>query len=493
MKYKRIIILLLTLFIICFVQFNNYSSYDEMTTPHKPMEISPSMYIDLTADEREFIHSLGVIQVVVDESFPPISYYDANKKEFVGISIEVLGILSKTIGFEYTIIQDETLSWADRLNLIRDNKALILCGASISDERKKYGYFTDTPYFEMNYALIGSINHHVRITDINDISKYKIGLIEGTSINEYILKFAYPQNIIYYKTFDDAFAALKKQEINLIPDNEASFIEKYFKGKLFDYEIVFSINGNVRKYAFFSPKTEEGKKLTTILTKGMKRIPLKKVANTYYEDKSIFAYYKDHVQQEQRISEIRNFFLLLLIGIFIIFINVTALMRKRNKELEFLSSTDYLTGLKNRTALFNDFSDLSKLTKAIVCYIDLDNFKIINDTFGHETGDMVLQSTAHRLKEFLPDANIYRMGGDEFLIIITSAAIFDGKSLLAHIENPIHDKQNIYQVSASIGYIDTSECKYSSLNEIINAADTAMLKAKTLGKNNIVKAPNLLP
>lgn len=264
-------------------------------------------------------------------------------------------------------------------------------------------------------------------------------------------------------------------------------MERYFTGKLFDYEIVFSINDNVRQYAFFSPKTEKGEKLIELLDKGMKNLDLKAITGQYYEDKSIFAYYKEHVMQEQHMNELRNFLLLLLLTIFIIFMIATILMRRRNKELEWLSATDYLTGIKNRHALFSEFSDVSRLQDSIVIYVDLDHFKVINNNFGHEAGDLVLQEVAGRLRSCLSQASVYRMGGDEFLLILEAGVMFDGAALLSRIEQPIAHNGNVYQVSGSIGYIDMLECQGMSLNEIITMADTTMLHAKASGKSRIVK------
>ncbi|SHI76799.1 diguanylate cyclase (GGDEF) domain-containing protein [Propionispora hippei DSM 15287] len=472
--------------IIGVTAFYGYRIQEARTAQNRHVTITPDMQIELTAEEREFINSLGTLKVAVDERFPPVSCYSRKTGEFDGVSIEVLRILSQTLGFKYTLIPYDELSWIDHLNLIRDNKIDILCAASITDERKSYGYFANTVYFEMNYALIGAIDHHVRLSRINDIARYKVGLVEGMSVNDYLLKFADPQKVTYYRTFDDAFAALRNQEVSLISHNEAAFVERYFTGKLFDYEIVFSINDNIRRYAFFSPKTEKGKKLIQILDKGMKRLDLKAIAGQYYEDKSIFAYYKDHVMQEQRMNELRKFFLLLLLTTFIIFMIATVLMRRRNRELERLAATDYLTGVKNRHALFSEFSDMARLQQSSIIYVDLDHFKAINDNFGHEAGDRVLQEIAARLQKCLPQASVYRMGGDEFLLILESGREFDGAVLLSQIEQPVYHNQNMYCVSASIGYVDITQCSGKSLNEIITMADTVMLQAKASGKNRMV-------
>lgn len=464
-----------------------YPSPDEPDAAERYIELHPEARVELTVQERQFLDSLGVLKVMVDEKYPPISYYDATTKTFGGISVDVLAILSKTLGFDYQIIHDPDLLWADRLNMIRDDKIDILCGASVNDERKQYGYFSDKAYFAMNYAVIGTVNHHIRLTAINNIARYRIGLVKGMAINDYIVNIAGDRQIVYYPTFQAALAALKAQEVDLTLGNEAVFTEEYFKGNHFEFEILFSIYDAVKQYAFFCPRTDDGKKLAAILSKGMNQINLDEVISAHYQYKSIFAYYKEYMEKLQRANTVRNIVIAVLIVCSVSCLLIVLLIRSRNKDLKRLSLTDYLTGLKNRNALFQEFANVAKLSGQVVAYLDLDRFKRVNDSYGHEAGDRVLAEIAQRLQTALPAANIYRMGGDEFLIIVAAAALPDTEALLTIINKPITADRNVYQVGASIGYVDIAGFQAGSLNEVIHAADGAMLAAKALGENQSVK------
>lgn len=370
----------------------------------------------LTSDERKFLKELGEIQMIVDDDYAPISYFDNGTNEYGGIAVEVMKQLSQLLDFEFTIIRDDLLTWSDKLDMIKKNEAHVLGGASISDSRLKYGYFTDETYFQVNYAIIGSVDHHIIIRKLSDIGKYRIGLIKQTGINNLILENVLPDTQVeYFDTMEDALLDLKNHEVDLVTDNEAVFIEEYFNNKRFDYEILYSVHDMVKEYKYFTPKTEEGLILSSILNKGMKEINIDLIISDRYQNKSIFTYYKEHTEKLRRENQVRNLALIALIFIVIIVLTTIIVIKIKNNELEVLAKIDNLTKLKNRNSLFQDYNKREKLNKNRVYFIDLDDFKFINDNYGHDAGDQVLKGVGKRLSDFAPKAHIYRIGGDEFL------------------------------------------------------------------------------
>lgn len=155
---------------------------------------------------------------------------------------------------------------------------------------------------------------------------------------------------------------------------------------------------------------------------------------------------------------------------------------------------DFLTGLPNRI-LFNDRLNQAiekakrKETKVALLFIDLDHFKEINDSLGHETGDEILKEVTTRLANTIRDEDtIARLGGDEFTIIIEDLAKGEDSSALAKkilevLSKPIVIKDNTLYVSSSIG-ISIYPNDGESAQNLLKYADSAMYKAKAEGRNN---------
>jgi diguanylate cyclase (GGDEF)-like protein len=168
--------------------------------------------------------------------------------------------------------------------------------------------------------------------------------------------------------------------------------------------------------------------------------------------------------------------------------------RKRAEErLDHLANYDTVTGLPNRY-YFNERLSMA-LSKAkqsreavALMFLDLDNFKVVNDTLGHHVGDEVLQYVAHRLQRILrPGEAICRVGGDEFAVILenindpSQATLVAGKCIKA-LSGVIDFNGNDVYVSVSIG-ISLYPQDTTDMHELLKNADTAMYHAKAKGKN----------
>jgi diguanylate cyclase (GGDEF)-like protein/PAS domain S-box-containing protein len=162
------------------------------------------------------------------------------------------------------------------------------------------------------------------------------------------------------------------------------------------------------------------------------------------------------------------------------------------KELDYLSSHDVLTGLTNRYSLniqleyiIND-SKRNKKNFSLF-YIDLDNFKLVNDTFGHNEGDLLLENIAKKLKKHIRENDIFaRIGGDEFIIVYTNITEEDklrlAETLLKSIYDLLTPEQKLLDVSASIG-ISSYPKDGDNVDMLLKSADSAMYMIKQNGKS----------
>jgi diguanylate cyclase (GGDEF)-like protein/PAS domain S-box-containing protein len=168
--------------------------------------------------------------------------------------------------------------------------------------------------------------------------------------------------------------------------------------------------------------------------------------------------------------------------------------KSAEERVRYLATHDGLTGLPNR-AMFSEFlqqalaSAKRRADQVAVLFIDLDRFKTINDSLGHEAGDMMLREIALRLRKILRASDIVaRLGGDEFVVLLhdvtaESEAATVARSLLLEIMKAIVILGQECRVTASIG-ICLHPADGQDDSSIMKNADMAMYQAKELGKNN---------
>jgi diguanylate cyclase (GGDEF)-like protein len=164
-------------------------------------------------------------------------------------------------------------------------------------------------------------------------------------------------------------------------------------------------------------------------------------------------------------------------------------------QLGWLASHDPLTTLPNRRLFFREL-DLAlaratqRKTTCAVLFIDVDDFKSVNDDFGHEAGDAVLFTVAGRLDGVLRSHDVLsRLGGDEFAALcedVDEASVFDiAQRLLAGAPEPVRCRGGdvTVTVSVGIGLVCAGQC---DADELLRDADRAMYEAKRAGKNRVV-------
>nr|WP_194710008.1 EAL domain-containing protein [Pseudoalteromonas sp. S16_S37] len=163
-------------------------------------------------------------------------------------------------------------------------------------------------------------------------------------------------------------------------------------------------------------------------------------------------------------------------------------------QLRHLALHDTLTGLHNRYYFDQQLQNICSSVKGLndvehaLLYIDLDHFKIINDSKGHQQGDIVLKEVSQLFGENISDEHlVFRIGGDEFAIILSNTNLLDAhivaESICMAIEkHKFHSEENSYSISCSIGLTQITLENHDA-NECLKQADIALYVAKSLGRN----------
>lgn len=162
-----------------------------------------------------------------------------------------------------------------------------------------------------------------------------------------------------------------------------------------------------------------------------------------------------------------------------------------DRSLE-MAVTDPLTGLRNRRYVRRHLEGVLRNAGAAVLLIDVDRFKLVNDTYGHAAGDVVLREVAERVRGHLRAADVVaRYGGEEFLVVMSGALVEDGMLVAERLRGaiaavPIAAEGQSLSVTASIGVAaaDTG----AASDDVVSAADAALYRAKNNGRNRVEPA-----
>lgn len=172
--------------------------------------------------------------------------------------------------------------------------------------------------------------------------------------------------------------------------------------------------------------------------------------------------------------------------LFILFFSWGAMFFDRN-VLEKMAFQDAITGLSNRNEMNKFFNTFIGNESIGVLFIDLDKFKVINDTIGHNMGDLLISEVGTRLQQFVRnDQRVFRIGGDEFLLVVKHCDEKRAEQLANEVLQSIKDvyriEENELYITVSIG-ISIGTITNSDRFTLLKEADMAMYRAKKSGKN----------
>lgn len=159
------------------------------------------------------------------------------------------------------------------------------------------------------------------------------------------------------------------------------------------------------------------------------------------------------------------------------------------EKLTYYANTDIMTGVLNRRAgleLFSKKLNFSKIygENLVVCFVDVDRLKLVNDTFGHEEGDKLLISAAKILRENIRETDlVIRMGGDEFLVVFPKTTMKEVNKVWYKIFGSVeeaNENNDKYNLSLSYGFYECNKetQEEMSMTDLIKRADADMYKKR---------------
>jgi len=449
-------------------------------TPFLLDEVIQSNQLDQEFNDKEIAYLLKKekITMCVDPNWMP--FESIKNGIHYGIAADYMDLFQQQLPVPIVLV--ETSSWPESTQKAQQRECDILSLAASTPARRKYMNFT-APYITLP-VVIATTNDKIYIEDIEDILNEKIGIVQGYAIAE-SLRRKYPRaNIVDVASITDGLEKVESGEIYCYVDNLmviAEQIQKQFTGSI-------KISGRIKDEVKLAIGTRNDEPiLQNIFNKLIPTITPKQKQTIYNRWVSV----------NQEVAFDYHLFWTLF-GIFALISGFYAVhfyqLSKYNRLLLKLSETDKLTGMYNRCKLDELLLEKQQLflrykTACGIAILDIDHFKHINDTYGHQTGDSVLIELSNLMTENLRSTDVIgRWGGEEFLIIApnsdTKETTILAEKMLDRIRS--HRFKTIETLTASCGVSSFEDG--NDIQNTLRLADEALYRAKAGGRDKVLSS-----
>jgi len=373
--------------------------------------IQPNRSFILSEQESQFIQSLPPLKVMVDENFMPLSYYNVKTGAFEGISVDLYRHIAERLGLKHQFLRDPTLTWKDKVELLKNRKIDLLMSASFTAERAQYGVFTSS-FYKSFYGAIALKSRNIVLSDSYDLANFKVGVTKSTAIIPFITTFVPAQQIIYYDNPIDLYHGIRSGQVDIALRNKYVFQEERFNKELFDLDLVHTLVESPSKYCYFFVKSEANQRLVEIIDRYLAGVNYGKLIAHYEkgEDELVIRYINQKQQQKQlRLATAVVVAMLVMVGF--AYLN----HRRASRKLEALNAHLY-----NQAKLLN-------LTHDSIIVRTMDNvITFWNDgaakRYGWKAEDVVEKATTHDLLQ-----TIFPIPLDEIKDILLHNDLWEGE------------------------------------------------------------------
>lgn len=449
--------------------------------------------VTLTKTEQELLDNWkGSITYCTHPDRYPLE--SVNKGLHEGISASLLTALQQKLD-HLTFRHHPTDSWEESLQALEQGKCALAPMVVPSQEFQHRLLFSDSWYNAANVVL-GNLDSPF-ISSINDLSGRPIGISRDNNLRA-MLELSYPQlNLQVVENSLSGIQQVREHSLYGFIGGLAETSHLLQQESLGDIRVLgrLPIDSN-----FSVAVNKQYPQLLELMNKLLAKL-------TPQELKRIESHWLA-IQLEQKTDfttlwQLAAGFSLLFLALFYWnrkLGNLNQQLKKANEQLAHLSVTDQLTGLGNRNYLNQTFSPyVSKCNQKdrvlALALLDADHFKDINDSFGHDTGDICLQALAQQMQLHFnrPEDHLMRFGGEEFIILTSGSSASDLAARFENLRSAISQHSISYRnhslnMTVSIGAMIRSATQTETLAVWLKGADQALYQAKANGRDQLMLA-----
>jgi diguanylate cyclase (GGDEF) domain len=436
--------------------------------------------MDLSEAEHKWLENDGTAIMGVTKDYLPFDYY--LNGDYKGINGEIINEISKMTGIKFKYVYSD---FDDLLNKLKTGTVNVLNVAK-TNNRISYIIYTQ-PYITDRDIIVGRQTEK-DVLDIFGLEGKKVAVINGFWHYDLLKKNLSDVKIITTSNIKESMKLVHEGKADYLIENPS--VIRYYVEDLQYYDLVQKGNTSNDSMLYFGISKNEPE-LASIINKTLPILEIEALARKGFE--------------EVPHTTINNYnglvftVVALLIILFITILLVTKLVRelvKANTEKKLLKQREYLLSIDSLTELYNRNHFNSKVLETLdklpfpqaLIIADVNNLKVINDTYGHQAGDLLLITFSRILKEACPiGSQIFRMGGDEFFIVISGSNEIVAANTINLIRDFVKSRKFIFKdsieisPSAALGY----SIRYSpdiSFEDLYKNADLEMYTDKKNSK-----------
>lgn len=418
-------------------------------------------YENLTEKEKEYISTLNQIDIIY-ETDSKVSRYDKDLREVIGVIPVILDKMSKVIDVNIVNIGDKNTSWNDIYQKFRDEEAEVVVSSILNKNFDGYLY-GDKIYDLETYLVTNKKN-----------SNGTIGVIENSVYEAIAGQYIFGDNIKKYKRKEELLKDFDNGKLNSIITSE---IENFNN---VEYEME-SLGVAPINLVF----NQNNRELRDILNKALNAVGSLEI-NKIIKDVTLEEKIKNVIENKKSVKISKISMGITLLGIFIIVFLIYKIFSEKN--ISRMLRQDFLTKLPNRV-VFNEFCSDDQKKIGIAILLDLNNFKHVNDKFGHSFGDKVLVEISRILKDVFKEGYLFRISGDEFYCFLEDSDFLTAlENLRTGVINSVILKK--YNISYSLGYYRKKDI--DSFDNAFKYAGMAMRESKQKKEYSVVEATEIL-
>ncbi len=438
-------------------------------------------YIDsgLSQQEQLYLRSLPSLRLCVDPDWMP--YEGLTGANHRGMISDYIRLINETLKLDMTPVPSS--SWSETTEQIHLGNCDLVSGAMQTPSRAMYLQFS-RPYMSMPAVIALSAESPIITSPVSLYGK-KIAVVQDYAFEE-ILRYRHPEiQLVTVSSMLEGLRLVENGEVFGLINAEAAISQVIRDNHITGIRLSRAINDN------FDISVAVPQRHTPLI-----EILNRVIADISPEQHSEILNRWISIRYQRQVDYSLVWKILAAVAVVLLFFSYRYMViRSHNRQLKVLANHDNLTGIYNRHMLYSRLEDLAAVANRYgrplsVIYFDIDDFKLINDTLGHQAGDDTLRSLTRTVSESIRDSDIFgRWGGEEFLIIVPESSLTEARESAEKLRALIDERFRDSDPPLTCSFGVSEHIAGETVDSLVSRADRALYHSKSSGKNRVSVTP----